>query len=123
MKAIDLLVTLTAHEKDSNNVTIAFTMALKAAERGYATTLVLLSDAVHLASKGYADRIDIGEPFKPISELLPAYLQKGGRIAVCSACMKHNGVSEESILEGVEIVTADFVVDALMEAKKSLQLN
>lgn len=123
MRNIDLLITLTAHEKDSNNVTIAFTMGLKSAEKGYDTTLVLLSDAVHLAAKGYADKIDIGAPFKPIAELLPAYLEKGGKIAVCSACMQHNGVKQEDVIDGAEIVTADFVVDALMEAKRSLQLN
>lgn len=123
MKNIDLLVTLTAHEKDANNVTIAFTMGLKSAEKGYDTVLLLLSDAVHLASKGYADKIDIGEPFQPIAKLLPAFIEKGGRLAVCSACMKHNGVSEDNLVEGVEVVTADFVVDALMASKKSLQLN
>lgn len=123
MRTIDLLITLTAHEKDSNNVTIAFTMGLKAAQKGHATTLVLLSDAVHLASAGYAHKIDIGAPFKPIAELLPAFLEAGGKIAVCSACMQHNNVSEDSIIEGIEVVNADFVVDALMEAKKSLQLN
>lgn len=59
MNNIDLLVTLTQHERDSNNVTIAFTMGLKAAERGHDVELILLSDAVHLASRGYADKIDI----------------------------------------------------------------
>lgn len=34
MNNIDLLVTLTQHERDANNVTIAFTMGLKAAQRG-----------------------------------------------------------------------------------------
>lgn len=123
MEKIDLLITLTAHEKDANNVTIAFTMGLKAVEKGHDTVILLLSDAVSLAEKGYADKIDIGEPFKPIKELLPAYLAAGGRITVCSACMKHNGVDETKLINGVEVVTADFVVDGIMAAEKSLQLN
>lgn len=123
MEKIDLLITLTAHEKDANNVTIAFTMGVKAREKGHDTVILLLSNGVSLAENGYADKIDIGEPFKPIKELLPAYLAAGGKVAVCSACMKHNGVDENNLVEGVEVVTADFVVDAIMEAKKSLQLN
>lgn len=123
MQNIDLLITLTAHEKDANNVTIAFTMGAKAAEKGHDTVLLLLSDAVHLAAKGYADKIDIGEPFQPIAKLLPLFIEKGGRLAVCSACMQHNGVDVQNLIEGVEIVNADFVVDAVMAAKKSLQLN
>ena len=123
MEKIDLLITLTAHENDANNVTIAFTMGLNATEKGHKTVILLLSHAVSLAEKGYADKIDIGEPFKPIKELLPAYLAAGGRITVCSACMKHNGVDETKLINGVEVVTADFVVDGIMAAEKSLQLN
>ena len=123
MNNIDLVVTLTAHERDSNNVTIAFTMGMAAAEKGYDVELLLLSDAVHLATKGYGDKIDIGAPFKPISELLPGFLKAGGKLKVCSACMMHNGVDADNLVEGAEVINADYVVDAIMEAKKSLQLN
>ncbi|HEY9582596.1 MAG TPA: DsrE family protein [Savagea sp.] len=123
MDKIDLLVTLTAHERDSNNVTIAFTMGWKAAQKGLKTELLLLSDAVHLASKGYAETIDIGSPFKPVGELLPLFLEAGAKIKVCSNCMEHNGVKAEDLIPEAEIVTADYVVDAIMAAEKSLQLN
>lgn len=123
MDNIDLLVTLTQHERDSNNVTIAFTMGMVAAKKGHDVELILLSDAVHLASKGYADKIDIGAPFEPIAKLLPAFFEAGGKLKVCSACMEHNGVSKDSLVDGAEIISADYVVDAVMEAKKSLQLN
>lgn len=123
MDNIDLLVTLTQHERDANNVTIAFTMGLKAASDGHDVELILLSDAVHLAEKGYADKIDIGEPFEAIAKLLPAYLEAGGKIKVCSACMEHNGVDEKDLVEGSDVISADYVVNAIMAAKKSLQLN
>lgn len=123
MDNIDLLVTLTAHERDSNNVTIAFTMGWQAAKKGYDVELILLSDAVHLATKGYADKIDIGDPFKSVKELLPLYLEAGGKLKVCSSCMIHNGVEEDSLVEGSDIITAEYVVDAVMAADKSLQLN
>ncbi|MDQ0216753.1 putative peroxiredoxin [Oikeobacillus pervagus] len=123
MNEVDLLITLTAHERDANNVTIAFTMGLKALEKGHKVEILLLSDAVHLAKKGYADQIDIGAPFKSIQELLPAYLEKGGNIKVCSSCMEHNNVAKEDIVDGAEVINADYVVDAIMESKKTLQLN
>lgn len=123
MNNIDLLITLTQHERDANNVTIAFTMGLRAAQKGYNVELILLSDAVHLASRGYADKIDIGAPFEPIAKLLPAFLEAGGKLKVCSSCMIHNGVDESTIIEGANIIDADYVVDAVLQAKKSLQLN
>lgn len=123
MNNINLLITLTQHERDANNVTIAFTMGLRAAQKGYNVELILLSDAVHLASRGYADKIDIGAPFEPIAKLLPAFLEAGGKLKVCSSCMIHNGVDESTIIEGANIIDADYVVDAVLQAKKSLQLN
>lgn len=98
-------------------------MGVKALEKGKDVAILLLSDAVHLAKKGYADAIDIGPPFSPIKEVLPTFLEKGGKIKVCSACMMHNGVNEEDLIEGVDVINADDVVDYITEAKSTLQLN
>lgn len=119
----DLLITLTADEKDESNVTIAFTMGVKALEKGHDTAIMLLSDAVYLAEKNYADKIDVGAPFKPVKDLLETYMDKGGKLKVCSSCMEHNNVSKENIVEESEVITADDVVDGIMNAGKSLQLN
>lgn len=119
----DLLITLTAHENDENNVTIAFTIGVKALEKGNRVEILLLSNAVHLAEEGYADKIDIGPPFLSIKQLIPKFLEQGGNLKVCSSCMEHNGVKEENLIEGAQVVTADDVVDALMEVEKTLQLN
>ncbi|HLQ72350.1 MAG TPA: DsrE family protein [Bacillota bacterium] len=123
METPDLLITLTAHERDANNVTVAFTMAIKALEKGYQPEIILLSDGVHIAEKGYVDKIDIGSPFKPVSELLSIYLEQGGRLSACGSCMQHNGVKESDLVNGADKIDADYVVDSLMKAEKTLQLN
>lgn len=123
MENIDLLITLTQNENDANNVTIAFSMGIKALEKGYDVELLLLSEAVHLAKKDYANKIDIGKPFEPVYDLIPAFINKGGKLKICSACMIHNKVNEEELIDGIEIISADYVVDAIMASKKSLQLN
>lgn len=123
MEKIDLLITLTHDDKEANNVTLAFAMGTNAAKRGYKVELLLLSHAVKIGEKGYADKIDIGEPFSPVKDLLEAYINAGGKIKICSACMKHNGVSEDNLIDNIEIINADYVVSALMNAEKSFQLN
>ena len=123
MEKIDLLVTLTQHERDANNVTIAFSFGMKAASQGKKVVLLLLSDAVHLAAKGYADKINIGAPFKPMTELLPGFLAAGGKIVACSNCLEHNGVDMNNLVEGVVIGDADFAVESIFAAEKTLQLN
>ncbi|MBA4536522.1 DsrE family protein [Bacillus aquiflavi] len=124
MSQPSFLITLTAKENNSNNVTIAFTMGVKALEKGHETAIMLLSDAVHLAKKGYADSIDIGAPFSPVKDLLTKFLEKGGQLKVCSSCMEHNGISkDDNLLENIEIITADDVIDYITNAKSTLQLN
>ncbi|HHY21899.1 MAG TPA: hypothetical protein GX525_08480 [Bacilli bacterium] len=118
------LITLTAHESNPNNVTIAFTMGLNAVKKGHHTGVLLLSDAVHLVKLGYADSIDIGAPFEPVKKVLHEFVEAGGKIMVCSACMQHNGIQVgDGLIEGIEIVNAGDVIDILTEAKTTLQLN
>lgn len=120
---LDLLVTLTGDEKESNNVTIAFSIALQAQKSGKKTEILLLSYAVMLAEMGYGDKIDIGAPFDSIKNLIPAYLAAGGQISVCKACMVHNHVDQSKLLKEAVVVDASYVADVLFAAKRSLQLN
>jgi len=50
---------------------------------------VLLLDGV--TSGGPAmSRISIfGEPFLPVGDMLPIYLEQGGELLVCGSCWKH----------------------------------
>lgn len=123
MAYADLLVTLTANESDESNVTIAFLMGVKALDKGHSVEILLLANGVHMAEKGYASKIDVGAPFKPTDEMLATFLEKGGKINVCSSCMEHNGVTEEDLIDEAGVITADYVIDALMNSKKTLQLN
>ncbi|MDO5714550.1 MAG: DsrE family protein [Tissierellia bacterium] len=123
MKSTDLLITLTGDKREENNVTIAFTMALTAKKKGLDTDLLILSYGTYLMEKGYAEQVDIGEPFEPVKKLMDEYLALGGKISVCNACLKHNGIDVENLVDGLDIVDAEYVVDALMAAEKTLQLN
>lgn len=123
MSYADLLITLTANESDESNVTIAFLMGVKALDKGHSVEILLLANGIHLAERGYASKIDVGEPFKPTDEMLAAFIEKGGTIKVCSSCMEHNGVTKEDLIEEAAVITADYVIDAVMNSEKSLQLN
>src|SRR5690606_37533856 len=103
-------------------VTVAFTMALNARMKGHDSTLILMAEAVELGKPG-ALGMDIGAPFEPVDALLARYLELGGRIAICSACMLHNGFSAEDMRPDYAIITAPQVVDLLMEATGSLQIT
>ena len=119
----DYVGTLFDDQTNPNKITVAYTMAVTALERGHSSTLILMVDAVHLARPNALDSIDIGAPFKPAKELLQAFMDKGGQVLVCKACMVHNNVQESEIDTRFGIISADDVVNLLMSAKGSLQLT
>ncbi|PIE47661.1 MAG: sulfur reduction protein DsrE [Gammaproteobacteria bacterium] len=106
-----------------NKITVALTMGCKVLEKGNSATIILMVDAVSLALPNKLDNVDIGAPFKPAKELLEGFLAAGGNVQVCKACMIHNGVDEAKIDGRFGVVSADDVVDLVMNAKGSLQLS
>lgn len=122
MEKTDLLITLTHNEDNENNVTIAFAMGVAALDKGHKVEMVLLSHAVALGREEDST-IEIGAPFPPVTDARAEYLAKGGVIKICKACMVHNGVDESELIEGAVVISAPDVIDAVMNAEKSLQLN
>ena len=119
----DYVGTLFDNDSNPNKITVAYTMAVTALERGHSASIILMVDAVHLAIPGALDSVNIGAPFKPAKDLLAAFMEKGGQILVCKACMVHNNVDEAAIDPRFGIISADDVVNLLMSAKGSLQLT
>lgn len=110
-------------ETNPSKITLSFTMANKALEQGHSASVILMVDAVHLALPNALDNVDIGAPFKPAKELLEAFVDKGGNVLVCGACMEHNGIEDSAIDTRFTKISGDDVVELLMAAKGSLQLN
>ena len=119
----DYVGTLFDNVSNPNKITVALTMAGVALKKGHSAVLILMVDAVHLAVPNALDSIDIGAPFQPAGKLLEAFIKEGGKVLVCGACMIHNGVEESAIDTRFTVIGADDVVELLMNAKGSLQLN
>lgn len=122
MEKTDLLITLTHAEDNENNATVAFVMGAEALAKGYKVELVLLSNAVKLGRKE-DPAIAIGDPFPALKDVRPGFLEKGGVLKICKACMIHNGVEESELVDGAVVISAPDVIDAIMNAEKTLQLN
>ena len=95
----------------------------QALEQGHFASVILMVDAVHLGVPNALDNVNIGTPFRPAKELLEDFVEKGGNVLVCGACMKHNGVAESDIDKRFPVISGDDVVKLLMGSKGSLQLN
>lgn len=118
----DFVSTLFDGHSNTDKVTVAFTMAVNALAKGHSATIILMAQAVELGRPDAMRDIDIGNPFKPVGELLDTYLAEGGRIAVCSSCMIHGGFTADDMDPAYEIINAPDVIDFLMNAKGTLQI-
>lgn len=98
-------------------------LGLKSLEKGYKTAIILLLDGVHVGKTGYVDDIDIGEPFLPVKDMLEVYLNQGGQLLVCGSCWKHDHLLDSDRLAGTAVISADMVIDLLMNARSTIQLN
>ena len=123
MSHSDFVATLFDAQSNPSKVTVTFTMALNALLKGHSATIILMVDAVTLGQPGAAAGMDIGKPFEPVSDLFAKYLEHGGKIAVCGACMIHNGLAATQMDPRFSIINAPDVIDLLMNAKGSLQIT
>ena len=96
-------VNLTCAKDDADKATVAFVVANAAAASDQETVVFLSTEGVRLAVAGHAD--DVHEDgFAPLRELMTNFAGAGGRIFVCSPCMKKRGLAEAALVPGAVIV-------------------
>lgn len=86
-------VSLTTGLEDPEKVTVAFLVAVGAAEDGRPTLMFLTKEAVRLALDGVA----VGtacEGCPPLPSLLQRYTAAGGRYLVCPICFDAKGLDK-----------------------------
>jgi predicted peroxiredoxin len=95
-------ISLTTGLEDAERVTVAFLVALGAAEAGRPTMMFLTKEAVRLVVLGVA----IGtacDGCPPLSDLMDRYQRAGGRYLVCRICVEAKHLDAENFIEGSEV--------------------
>jgi predicted peroxiredoxin len=95
-------VTATHCRTDGDKATLAFVVANAALGSDKDTMVFLSTDGVWCAVKGEAEKIDEGAPFAPLKELIDKFVAAGGKILVCSPCMKKRNISESQLIDGAK---------------------
>lgn len=78
--------------------------------------VILQSAAVLLAKKGVADHINSPE-LMPLKDLIDSFIELGGKLLLCSPCIKERKIKTEDLIPNSVIVAAGTVVDEVMSAK------
>ena len=93
-------VTISECKTNGDKATLGFVVANAALGSEKDTMVFLSADGVWAAVTGEVDEIDEGDPFAPLKDLVEKFVGGGGKILVCSPCMKKRGLTEENLVAG-----------------------
>ena len=93
-------VTITECKTNGDKATLGFVVANAALGSDKDTLVFLSADGVWAAVKGEMEKVDEGAPFAPLRELVAKFVGAGGKIMVCSPCMKKRGITEDMLIDG-----------------------
>ena len=96
------VISLSTGLEDPERVTVAFLVALGAAEQGRPTLMFLTKEAVRLAVRGVACGVAC-DGCPPLPELLARYAAAGGKYLVCPLCFNAKALDPENLIENAEV--------------------
>jgi predicted peroxiredoxin len=91
-------ISLTTGMEDPERVTVAFLVAVGAAESGRDTLMFLTKEAIRLATPGIAVGTACG-PCPDLPGLLDRYAAAGGRFLVCPICLTSRAVDPGTLAD------------------------
>jgi len=94
-------ISLTTGLEDPEKVTVAFLVALGAAEAGRPTMMFLAKEAARLAVPGVGVATAC-EGCPPLAELIERYERAGGRYLVCPLCVRSKNLDATNFIAGAE---------------------
>ena len=96
------VISLSTGLEDTEKVTVAFLVAVGAAESGRPTLMFLTKEAVRLALDGVA--VGVGcDGCPPLPDLMKRYDAAEGRYYVCPICFNAKKLDAGSLIGGAEI--------------------
>src|SRR5215471_2359739 len=96
------VISLATGLEDPEKVTVAFLVAVGAAEAGRPTLIFLTKEAVRLATEGTATGIAC-DGCPPLPDLAKRYEAAGGRYYVCPICFNAKQLDADGLIPGAEL--------------------
>jgi predicted peroxiredoxin len=114
-----LVIITTYADDNSEKATLPFVIGTAALASDIDVVIALQSNAVHLATKGYAKHIR-HEGFPAFQELMDNFMALGGKIYVCGPCINNRQITSDELIEGAKVVNAAALASELVEADAQL---
>ncbi len=96
------VISLATGLEDSEKVTVAFLVAVGAAEKGRPTLMFLTKEAVRLGIPDFAHAVAC-DGCPPLTDLIDRYDQAGGRFFVCPICFDARKLDKGNLVRNAEL--------------------
>ena len=113
-------VTVSECRTNEDKATLGFVVANAALGSEKETMVFLSADGVWAAVKGEMEKVSVGAPFAPLAELVEKFVANGGRILVCSPCLKKRGIAEDGLVPGAAAAGGAALVEFLSQDAASV---
>jgi len=114
-----IVIISTIGNEHPEKATIPYVMATAAMASDVETVMILQSNAVVLAKQGEAEKV-VASGFMPVKQLIETFIEMGGKLLLCSPCLKERNISKEELIVGSEIIAAGTVISEVMSATSVL---
>lgn len=93
--------------EDPERAAMPFVLANAALAMDIEAIVCLQGNGVHLAQKGYTEKMRNPGAFAPVSELINTFTELGGKLLVCGPCLKERHIDENTdLIDGTEMTAA-----------------
>ena len=114
-----LIFNCTYGKEEPERATLPFVAANIAAAAGQDAIVLCTIEAVWLGTKGGTD--GVAQPGLPVlGDLYAEFVDNGGQVWLCGACVKPRGITEEQLAKGSTIVGAAKVVEEVVAGGKTV---
>jgi len=115
-----LVFMVTKGPADAELVTFPFMMAAAALASDVEVVMGFQGDAVELVRRGGVDGVQAPE-FPPLAKLIDSVRELGGKLLLCSPCLKSRGIAfPDDVIDGTEVVAAARFIAEITSATNSL---
>lgn len=111
-----ILYISTHGDENLDKATVPFVLANAALAMDTQATVVLQTNAVVFAKKGFVDTVPASGGFPPMKKLLADFIEQGGTIWVCGPCIKARNISPEDLVEEATVMAGAQLNIAAIEA-------
>lgn len=115
-----LVIIVTNGPDNQEKVTLPFVMATAALTMDVEVTVILQGAGVLIAKKGGCIENVKAPGLMPLKELMNLFLSNGGKLLLCTPCVKERGIAENELIEGSTLIAAGTVITETLSAKAVL---